>query len=363
MGLFGFNSSRMAGGLYFGPPAWRVQAWPSFPDTPRDSCIQVPPVPEDRPALGRFLATVCPDATSHWMLGLRQSVEQLADRPCTRLVLNLLAEQPESQLNAGLTLFAMKELTAGLALIVACLEPREVIIAINRHDKSMRRTWRAEAAEKSYRLVPLLDRYPQAHPLLLLRTVCSSRFYANESPLDRGVICLDAVTCWAIGCALINGSGPGVRPLEIFSDGAEPGIVYVRPGENIGKILDGAGIAWRGRDCIAGGMLTGQQVNPETGQIDWATGSLSVRDLPAAELECDCIRCGWCVSVCPVELNPLALIGQLRLDYPPIGEQEATACVQCGLCSYVCPSRLPLSSGIKLLNARTTALAGRQERS
>ncbi len=363
MGLFGFNASRMAGGLYFGPPAWRVQAWPSLPAFPADSRISARPVPEDRPALGRFLTTVCPDETSHWMPGLRQSIEQLGDRPCRRLVLNLLAEQPESQLNAGLTLFAMKELATGLALIAACLKPQQVIIAVNRHEKAMVRTWRNEAAEKSYRLAPLLDRYPQVHPLLLLRTLCSSHFYANESPLDHGVICLDAVTCWAIGCALINGSGPGVRPVEIFSDGAEPGIVYVKPGENIGTILDGAGIQWRGRDCIADGMLTGQQVDPEIERTNWATSSLSVRDLPAVELECDCIRCGWCVSVCPVGLNPLALIGQLRLDYPPISEQEATACVQCGLCSYVCPSRLPLSSGINLLNARTHALAGKPERS
>ena len=363
MGLFGFNSSSMAGGLYFGPPAWRVQAWPSLPAEVADSHMHRLPVPEDRVTLCRLLTTVCPDATSHWMPGLRQSLEQLAQRPCTRLVLNLLPEQPESQLNAGLTLFVMKELASGLALVAACLKPQQVIIAINRHDKSMVRAWRKEAAEKSYRLAPLLDRYPQAHPLLLLRAICPSRFYANESPVDRGVICLDAVTCWAIGCWLLNGSGPGVRPVELFSDGAEPGLAYVRPGENIGKILDGAGVGWQGRQCILNGMLTGQQVNPEIGLTDWATSSLSVRDLPAAELERDCIRCGWCVSVCPVGLNPLALIGQLRLNYPPSGEQEAAACVQCGLCSYVCPSRLPLSSGIKLLNERTDAQAGKQEQS
>lgn len=361
MGLFGFNSSRMAGGLYFGPPAWSVQAWPSLPTSAAELPVNTLPVPEDRPALSQFLTAVCPEATSHWMPGLRQSVEQLADKPCMRLVLNLLAEQPESQLNAGLTLFAMKELAAGLALIVACLKPQQVIIAINRHDKSMLRTWRNEAAKKTYRLAPLLDRYPQAHPLLLLRAVCPTRVYANESPVDRGVICLDAVTCWAVGCGLINGSGPAVRPVEIFSDGAEPGIAYVRPGENIGKILDGAGIGWRGRECIACGMLTGQQVNPEFNQTDWATSSLSVRDLPTAELERDCIRCGWCVNVCPVGLNPLALIGQLRLDYPPIGEQESAACVQCGLCSYVCPSRLPLSNGIKLLTTRTECQTRGQE--
>ena len=353
MGLLGFNLSTMTGGLYFGPPAWRVQAWPAIPDQPADNSVPDSRHPADRPSLRALVDTVCPKATSPWMEGLADALNILQNGPCNRLVLNLLSDRPESQLNAGLTLFAMDQLSAGLALLAACLKPDQVVVALGRIDKAMNQVWRREAARRSYRICSLLDRYPQAHPLLLLRAICSQHFYVGESPVRNGIICVDAVTCWALGYWLSYGVAPRVRPVELFSDGAEPGIVHAGLGENIGKLLDGAAINWKGRQCVRNGMLTGEQTDPGAALVDWQTCSLSVRDLPAIEPEMDCIRCGWCVSVCPVALNPLAIIGQVRLDYPPPRTgNEAAACIQCGLCSYVCPSRLPLSSGIRLLAAQ-----------
>lgn len=46
----------------------------------------------------------------------------------------------------------------------------------------------------------------------------------------------------------------------------------------------------------------------------------------------DCIRCGKCISVCPLKKNPmLAYKNKKNID-----------CIHCGLCSYICPSYLPL---------------------
>ncbi len=348
MGIFGFKSTAMAGGLYFGPPAWRVHVWPHLPE------IQPPPAvphetPVDRQSLRDLLAVICPHATAHWTPALQQSLSQLNDQSCSRLVLNLIPEQPESQLHVGLTHFAMPEMTAGLALAADCLKPRQVVVAVNKHDSFMVNAWRKESAEKNYQLAAVVDRYPQSHPLLLLRAVCLPRLRAGDCPMDSGVVCLDAVTCWVLGYWYIHRIGPAARPLELFSDGAEPGVAYIRPSEFIGDILDRAGIPWQGRQCVVNGMLTGMQVDPATATAHWDTSCISVRDIPAAEPEHDCIRCGWCVSVCPTSLNPLALYSRIKPDYPPVGLQEADACIQCGLCSYVCPSRIPLAAGIAQL--------------
>lgn len=44
-----------------------------------------------------------------------------------------------------------------------------------------------------------------------------------------------------------------------------------------------------------------------------------------------CIKCGRCVDVCPVGINPLAK----KLD---------SACIRCGLCNFVCPANINLIS-------------------
>ena len=56
-----------------------------------------------------------------------------------------------------------------------------------------------------------------------------------------------------------------------------------------------------------------------------------------------CIRCGKCVEVCPMKLQPLYLY-----RYGEAGDAQALErfnladCMECGCCSYICPGHLPL---------------------
>ena len=64
-----------------------------------------------------------------------------------------------------------------------------------------------------------------------------------------------------------------------------------------------------------------------------------------------CINCGYCASVCPVDIMPQYAYKSLYADEI----EEALAhglldCVECGLCSFVCPSKIDLSD--YLIDAR-----------
>jgi Na+-transporting NADH:ubiquinone oxidoreductase subunit A len=62
-----------------------------------------------------------------------------------------------------------------------------------------------------------------------------------------------------------------------------------------------------------------------------------------------CINCGYCASVCPVDILPQFACKNIWADEI----EEALACglldcVECGLCSFVCPSKIELAETLKI---------------
>ena len=69
-------------------------------------------------------------------------------------------------------------------------------------------------------------------------------------------------------------------------------------------------------------------------------------DLPP---ESPCIRCGRCVSACPMNLLPfdinrLVMAGR----YDELEKFHVLDCIECGSCSYVCPAKRHLVQSIRL---------------
>ncbi len=55
-----------------------------------------------------------------------------------------------------------------------------------------------------------------------------------------------------------------------------------------------------------------------------------------------CINCGFCITVCPRDLNPQQLYWY-RQDTDKLLSHGLDDCIECGACDRVCPSGLPLS--------------------
>jgi electron transport complex protein RnfC len=62
-----------------------------------------------------------------------------------------------------------------------------------------------------------------------------------------------------------------------------------------------------------------------------------------------CIRCGRCVSVCPMGLNPMeAAFCTESGNYEEALDFGVRSCFECGSCAYACPARRPLVQFMKL---------------
>ncbi|MBQ4601365.1 MAG: 4Fe-4S dicluster domain-containing protein, partial [Clostridia bacterium] len=57
-----------------------------------------------------------------------------------------------------------------------------------------------------------------------------------------------------------------------------------------------------------------------------------------------CIRCGRCVSACPMRLMPnyLAVFAS-EGRYDLCKKYDVMSCIECGVCSYVCPGNMPIT--------------------
>jgi electron transport complex protein RnfC len=67
-----------------------------------------------------------------------------------------------------------------------------------------------------------------------------------------------------------------------------------------------------------------------------------------------CIRCGRCVNVCPMNLEPY-LLNQLaqQESCDELYKNKVMDCIECGSCSYTCPANIPLLDYIKLGKNKT----------
>ena len=65
--------------------------------------------------------------------------------------------------------------------------------------------------------------------------------------------------------------------------------------------------------------------------------------------ETACIKCGRCVSHCPLRLMPVEIERAFKLKRGDMLEElKVNLCMECGCCSYICPARRPLVQTNKL---------------
>ena len=74
-----------------------------------------------------------------------------------------------------------------------------------------------------------------------------------------------------------------------------------------------------------------------------------------------CIRCGKCVGVCPIRLEPIFMYKYLmKGNYEAFRDEfHGMDCMECGACTYTCPARMPLvhmfKTGKQKLGAKKAA--------
>ena len=228
----------------------------------------------------------------------------------------------------------------------------------------------------------LRPKYPQGDDAVLIRTLLGLLLPQRGYATDVGCVVQDVQQCVAAYEAVVEGKPFVERVVSVAGSAIkEPGNYRVRVGTPVGNLLEN-NLKSNGR-IVLGSVLRGQAQGDLDAPITRETPAVialkeAERELfPVAGPGCDrdsvtgaylslpwvrykrattslngnprpCVKCGYCVDVCPQNLVP-ALLGEYSAN-GLLSEAQSIdlfACIECGLCAYVCPSKIPLLEQIR----------------
>ncbi|MBT9176216.1 MAG: Electron transport complex subunit RnfC [Firmicutes bacterium] len=224
-------------------------------------------------------------------------------------------------------------------------------VEVNKQD-AVAELRRAVASARDIQIVPLAVKYPQGAEQQLIQACLNRRVPKGRRPVHIGVVVNNVHTAQSIAHSLRTGLPCVERVVTVDGASVErPGNVLVRIGTSFADVLTERGLTSEPYKLLSGGPMMGIAMHTPAVPVCKCTSgilALSRAESPATEAM-TCVRCAWCIDVCPMLIYP-TLIAQ----YGERGRTEeaekygALECHECGACTYVCPSHIPLVQWIRL---------------
>jgi electron transport complex protein RnfC len=129
---------------------------------------------------------------------------------------------------------------------------------------------------------------------------------------------------------------------------SNPGNYIIKNGTSVKEIINYCG-GIQGDDATVklGGPMMGVPIsNLNVPALKCTNGVIAIPSIHKEAVEC--IKCGRCVDVCPMELRPLYFTKYAPAqNWEGMKEQNVMDCIECGCCEYICSSKIPIVERIK----------------
>lgn len=200
------------------------------------------------------------------------------------------------------------------------------------------------------RVEVLKKKYPQGGEKQLIAAVTGREVPNGALPVSVGAVVDNVATAAAVHDALYQGRPLTGRVVTVTGEISGGGNYVVPTGVPIRALLEHAGVEITDDvKVIAGGPMMGRAVSSPDAPTTKGLSGLTVLYGDTRRREEPCIRCGACMSACPMGLEPYLFIALARRNkWEEMRGAQVLNCIECGSCSYVCPASKPLLDFIKL---------------
>ena len=243
---------------------------------------------------------------------------------------------------------APEQVLEGMLILRSLLDPKRTVLAVEDN--------KTEAIEELKKLLPfysdielviLPTRYPQGSEKQLIQAVTGRQVPPGQLPVKVGCAVFNVSTFAAICRAATEGKALTERIVTVSGEAiAQPQNFLVPIGTSFHDLIEIAGgLHDKTERVISGGPMMGAAQSDLAVPVIKATNSVLclLKDVNGAAENPVCLRCGKCVTVCPMRLQPLYMYrftNAGRVD--ELNRMNLMDCMECGSCAFTCPGKLPL---------------------
>ena len=197
-------------------------------------------------------------------------------------------------------------------------------------------------------VLEVATQYPQGGEKMLIKRAMGRSVPSGGLPADVGACVSNVSTVKAVADAIRTGMPLVERVTTVTGKYIpEPKNFIVKIGTSAADLVAACG-GISGDDVLvkAGGPMMGfPQTTLDTPIMKGSNGIIAI-DNDETEPQ-ECIKCGRCVDVCPMELKPLHF-AKLVGDPAALKSYNIMDCMECRCCEYICSSKIPLVNLIKI---------------
>lgn len=206
---------------------------------------------------------------------------------------------------------------------------------------------------KNTEVVPLKTKYPQGAEKQLIFAITKREVPSGKLPIEVGCVVNNLGTSIAIYQAVQKNKPliDNIMTLTGKNVKAQKNLL-VRVGTPLNSIIDYfGGLPEDTGKLISGGPMMGKAISDINAPTTKTTSSILVINQKEAKRKeiTNCLRCGKCVTVCPMGLEPI-LLAQLSENrrWEDAEKEFAMDCIECGCCLFTCPAGRPLLDTIRV---------------
>ena len=271
------------------------------------------------------------------------------------VIINAVECEPYITADFRLMMEHADEIIVGLELLMKAAKVDRGYIGIETNKpEAIELLSQKTANDPRIEVVPLKQRYPQGGEKQLVDAVIRRQVPAPPAiPVNVGAVVQNVGTAYAVYEAVMKRKPLFERYTTVTGKQlAKPGNFLVRMGTPMKDLLElCGGIPEGDHKLLAGGPMMGKALNTADVPVCKGTNSVTlISNDEAVRKEPDpCIRCGKCVNVCPMGLEPylLATLSAKKM-WERVEQEDVTSCIECGSCQFTCPSHRPILDNIRL---------------